>query len=223
MRNRGRPPPSIDTQEIEQSTFSPPSHFAEGERARHVPPSHFEEAEERPEPVELAAEIEIEAEMTSWGGLEPTATEPQSFQPQEALDILDEAADEYDEALSEELAETSESSGESATAETDEQRADAAAAVVVGGAAVANDRIRPGRVPPMMNFRRGSRLSKASLALKAKRHLVKVWKRKRLMSATRNREDDRDERRGRHRRRGRRFGREPVRDGQPVMRKNRRR
>ena len=47
-----------------------------------------------------------------WDELEPSATEPESFEPQEALDIMDETADEFADEESEEAAATSEPAGE---------------------------------------------------------------------------------------------------------------
>jgi hypothetical protein len=64
-------------------------------------------------PAEMAAEIE--AELTAWDDIDPTATEPRSFEPQEALDFMDETAEEFDEESSGEL------SGESAAAPGDSQ------------------------------------------------------------------------------------------------------
>ncbi len=53
------------------------------------------DVEEGMAPAEIAAEIE--AELTAWDDIDPTATEPQAFEPQEALDVMDETADEFDE------------------------------------------------------------------------------------------------------------------------------
>jgi hypothetical protein len=58
--------------------------------------------EVRMAPAEIAAEIE--AELTAWDDIDPTATEPQAFEPQEALDVLDETADEFVEEFSGEAA-----------------------------------------------------------------------------------------------------------------------
>ena len=53
-------------------------------------------------PAEIAAELE--AELTAWDDIDPTATEPRAFEPQEALDVMDETADEVDEEFSGEAA-----------------------------------------------------------------------------------------------------------------------
>ena len=45
-------------------------------------------------PAEIAAEIE--AELSAWDDLDPTATEPRSFEPQEALDVMDETSDDFE-------------------------------------------------------------------------------------------------------------------------------
>ena len=74
------------------------------------------------------AEIEIaEAElaMPVWDDLEPSATEPESFEPQEALDIMDETADEFGDEESEEPAAAAESPASSRPAserQTEERR-----------------------------------------------------------------------------------------------------
>ena len=57
--------------------------------------------------------------MTAWDDLDPTATEPRSFEPQEALDVMDETADEFEEGFA---AEGTATTGESAQPEPDERR-----------------------------------------------------------------------------------------------------
>ena len=52
------------------------------------PPAHLPASDENLAPAEIAAEIE--AELTAWDDLDPTATEPRAFKPQEALDVMDE-------------------------------------------------------------------------------------------------------------------------------------
>jgi hypothetical protein len=47
------------------------------------------------EPLEIALEAEVP--LPSWDDLESAATQPESFEPQEALDIMDETADEFGE------------------------------------------------------------------------------------------------------------------------------
>ena len=68
------------------------------------------------EPAEIAAEIE--AELTVWDDIDPTATEPRAFEPQEALDVMDETADEFDDELS---GESAAASGEASTPEREER------------------------------------------------------------------------------------------------------
>jgi hypothetical protein len=69
------------------------------------------------QPAEMAAEIE--AELTAWDDIDPTATEPRSFEPQEALDVMDETADEFEEEFS---GEAPAESGEARPQERDERR-----------------------------------------------------------------------------------------------------
>ena len=95
-----------------------------------APPAPVAERAASYEPAELAAEIEIEAELTAWNDMEPTATEPHSFEPQEALDFMDDTSEEFSDEYSDELsgepseepAATTEASGEAAPAEGDERR-----------------------------------------------------------------------------------------------------
>ena len=75
------------------------------------------DVEEGIAPAEIAAEIE--AELTAWDDMDPTATEPQAFEPQEALDVMDETADEFDEEFS---GEAGAASTESTPQERDERR-----------------------------------------------------------------------------------------------------
>jgi len=88
--------------------------------ARPTPAPLPEAAETSLEPAEIAAEIE--AELTAWNDMEPTATEPQSFEPQEALDIMDETAEEFDDEPAGESGETAGPADESAPAEGDQRR-----------------------------------------------------------------------------------------------------
>jgi hypothetical protein len=69
------------------------------------------------EPAEMAAEIE--AELTAWDDIDPTATEPRAFEPQEALDVMDETADEFEEEFT---GETTAESGEARPQEREERR-----------------------------------------------------------------------------------------------------
>ena len=55
--------------------------------------------------------VEAEVPLPVWDELEPPATEPESFEPQEALDIMDETADEFGDEESEGAAPTTESAG----------------------------------------------------------------------------------------------------------------
>ena len=69
--------------------------------------------------------VEAEASLPVWDELEPPATEPESFEPQEALDIMDETADEFGDESSDEIAVTTESIDEQSTTEegaTEERR-----------------------------------------------------------------------------------------------------
>ena len=60
---------------------------------------------------------EAEAAMAGLGRLEPSATEPESFEPQEALDIMDETADEFGDEESEEDAAATVTAGEKSAGE----------------------------------------------------------------------------------------------------------
>ena len=66
-----------------------------------------------PQPVPTAGPpqdtVEAELPLPVWDELEPSATEPESFEPQEALDIMDETADEFDDEESDEAAVATES------------------------------------------------------------------------------------------------------------------
>jgi len=70
------------------------------------------------------AKIIVEAELALpvWDDLEPSATEPESFEPQEALDIMDETADEFGDDVSEEASATTESAGGEAATEEPRSR-----------------------------------------------------------------------------------------------------
>ncbi len=70
----------------------------------YVPPF----AETPKEIVEI--DVEAEAALPVWSDLEPSATEPESFEPQEALDIMDETAgDDFDDEASDAASAASES------------------------------------------------------------------------------------------------------------------
>ncbi|MGO9109922.1 MAG: hypothetical protein ACLP9L_11875 [Thermoguttaceae bacterium] len=60
---------------------------------------------------------EAEAALPVWADLEPAATEPESFEPQEALDIMDDTADEFGDEASDADTATSESDGERSASE----------------------------------------------------------------------------------------------------------
>jgi hypothetical protein len=81
------------------------------------PPPISAENEGGMQPAQLAAEIE--AELTAWDDIDPTATEPRAFEPQEALDVMDETADEFDVEFS---GESAAPSGEAAPQEREERR-----------------------------------------------------------------------------------------------------
>ncbi|MEI8373005.1 MAG: hypothetical protein WCJ35_09265 [Planctomycetota bacterium] len=69
--------------------------------------------------------VELELALPAWGELELPAIEPGSYEPQEALDIMDETADEFDAEESEESATTPDSANEQSANEegaTDERR-----------------------------------------------------------------------------------------------------
>jgi hypothetical protein len=55
--------------------------------------------------------FEAEVALPVWDDLEPPATEPESFEPQEALDIMDETADEFADEVSEEASTAADSAG----------------------------------------------------------------------------------------------------------------
>ena len=79
-----------------------------------------------PEPPKVLADLDIaadvEAAMPVWEQLQPAATEPHSFEPQEALDIMDETADEFGDEAAEETAVSAESGGETPTEEQRSRR-----------------------------------------------------------------------------------------------------
>ncbi len=98
---------------------------------REEPSPAAAEAERPSEPqsVDLGSEgpqmvVEAEVPVPVWDELEPSATEPESFEPQEALDIMDETADEFGDEESTETAATTEAGGQSADEEspTEERR-----------------------------------------------------------------------------------------------------
>ena len=79
----------------------------------------------RPPAAEPECVADLDSAVPEWDDLEPSATEPRSFEPQEALDIMDETADEFGEDSAEETSASSESArGDSAGGEapTEEQR-----------------------------------------------------------------------------------------------------
>ncbi len=96
------------------SAFSPPPQASPEGRVATQPPV------ERPKEIAEIDIVEAELSMPVWNELEPPATEPESFEPQEALDIMDETADEFADEESEEAAATSESARAEAAA--DERR-----------------------------------------------------------------------------------------------------
>ena len=101
------------------------------------PPAPLPQGEGSLKPVEFAAEIE--AELTAWDELEPTATEPQSFQPQEALDFMDEPAGEFDEEVSVEADETARPSTKRRRPKVKIAAADAVAADADAGVAASRE------------------------------------------------------------------------------------
>jgi hypothetical protein len=112
-----RPSPQAAFPEAEGRVVMPPTHLPDVEVSSVARAGYRSEAEDDLRPAEIAAEIE--AELTAWEDLEPTATEPQSFEPQEALDVMDETADEFDDEVPGEAAATS---GEKSSAEEEERR-----------------------------------------------------------------------------------------------------
>jgi ribonuclease E len=173
-----------------------------------APAAHFAKAEEQVEPAEFAAEIEIEAELTRWGGLEPNATEPLSFEPQEALDILDETMFDEDEGHEEGAEAPARPAGEGATPEGDERP----------GRRRRRRRGR-GRGREMGERRESGPRAEADLSSGERAFEASEGTFGEDIEAESPEEGHReeggdadDDRRGRHRRRGRGFGREQVRD-----------
>lgn len=117
-REGGYRSPSADRPEGKGSYRSASTGFAEGVEIKTPSPSApLPEEEGGLAPAEIAAEIE--AELTAWDDLDPTATEPRAFEPQEALDVMDETADEFEEDFA---AEAAAPAGESTEQERDDRR-----------------------------------------------------------------------------------------------------
>ncbi len=96
---------------IQPAAGALPQAAVEGESVAESPSEATELAAKPPEDF-VAAEVvvaEEEIPMPVWEELEPSATEPESFEPQEALDIMDETADEFGDEESEGAGATSES------------------------------------------------------------------------------------------------------------------
>ncbi len=114
------PPPPVPeaapVTEAKMPPTTPPAPLRESEERFASSSARLPEAEGKVDSAEIVAEME--AELTAWNDLDPTATEPRSFEPQEALDVMDETADEFEEPLSGEAATT----GETAPAEGEERR-----------------------------------------------------------------------------------------------------
>jgi len=152
--------------------------------------------------------------LPSWGDLEPPATEPESYEPQEALDIMDETADEFDDEESEKAAATTASAGgQSADGEnaTDERRPRRRRRRRGRGRSregVANE---PGKeVAPEEGVLSESTESSVDDSVHVDGSVQEPAEKERL-------EGERTERRGRRRRRGRGRGRDQIRDEQPVV------
>jgi hypothetical protein len=106
------PPP----RKFEAVRPSPAAPIPQEEGSYRSPRAPFPQGGGNLAPAEMAAEIE--AELTAWDDVDPTATEPRSFEPQEALDVMDETSEDFDEGFSGEAAVPS---SEAAPAESEER------------------------------------------------------------------------------------------------------
>ena len=114
------PPPPQTAASRAPAHLERPKAAVEAERTRELPAAAL--TREPPKEIGELDIVDAELSLPAWSELQPPATEPKSYEPQEALDIMDETADEFADEKGEAPAPTEPAGGEAATEERKSRR-----------------------------------------------------------------------------------------------------